>query len=60
VNGLDPALPPFQFVVECRWEDLFIRLVTELYESVDGELLVVDSNGVVWMVPSLDVNTLVL
>jgi len=60
-EDLDPMEHPdlfrddaLDFQVECRWEDLFCRIVRCLAEGADWKLIVIDGDCAVWDARSLD------
>lgn len=48
------------FLVDCRWEEMFCRVMMCLWEGGDMDFIVVDGNGVVWDAKSLDPARIIL
>ena len=42
------------FVIECRWEDLFVEMVRDIAALSEGGAWVLDGDGVVWCADNVD------
>jgi hypothetical protein len=46
------------FAVECRWEDLFVILTTDIASSVSDALWIIDGDGMLWHATEIDIDEL--